>query len=36
MPFVAQPIDPAQRQFSIPRRVIKGGSFLCAENYCQR
>ena len=28
--------DPAQPQFSIPRRVIKGGSFLCADNYCQR
>jgi formylglycine-generating enzyme len=20
----------------IPRRVIKGGSYLCAENYCRR
>ena len=28
--------DPAQPQFPIPRRVIKGGSFLCADNYCQR
>jgi sulfatase modifying factor 1 len=28
--------DPAQPQFEIPRRVIKGGSFLCADNYCQR
>ena len=28
--------DPAQPQFRIPRRVIKGGSFLCADEYCQR
>ncbi len=28
--------DPALPQFRIPRRVIKGGSFLCADNYCQR
>ena len=28
--------DPAQPQFRIPRKVIKGGSFLCADNYCQR
>jgi sulfatase modifying factor 1 len=28
--------DPAQPQFKIPRRVVKGGSFLCADNYCQR
>lgn len=28
--------DPAQPQFTIPRRVVKGGSFLCADNYCQR
>ncbi|MFW2332142.1 SUMF1/EgtB/PvdO family nonheme iron enzyme, partial [Ilumatobacter sp.] len=28
--------DPAQPQFAIPRRVVKGGSFLCADNYCQR
>ena len=28
--------DPAQPQFKIPRRVIKGGSFLCADEYCQR
>jgi sulfatase modifying factor 1 len=20
----------------IPRKVLKGGSFACAENYCQR
>ena len=28
--------DPAQPQFKVPRKVIKGGSFLCADNYCQR
>ncbi len=35
-PDVESSYDPAQPQFSIPRRVIKGGSFLCADNYCQR
>jgi formylglycine-generating enzyme required for sulfatase activity len=29
-------LDPAQPQFPIPRKVIKGGSFLCAESYCLR
>ena len=28
--------DPAQPQFRIPRRTIKGGSFLCADSYCMR
>lgn len=28
--------DPAQPQFRVPRKVIKGGSFLCADNYCMR
>ena len=28
--------DPAQPQFRIPRRVIKGGSFGCADSYCMR
>ena len=28
--------DPHQPQFRIPRKVIKGGSFLCADNYCLR
>jgi formylglycine-generating enzyme len=28
--------DPHQPQFAIPRRVIKGGSFLCADSYCLR
>jgi sulfatase modifying factor 1 len=26
--------DPAQPEFHIPRKVVKGGSFLCAPNYC--
>ncbi|OWK29945.1 formylglycine-generating enzyme family protein [Sphingomonas mucosissima] len=28
--------DPAQPLIRIPRRVLKGGSFLCAPNYCAR
>jgi len=28
--------DPAQPQFPIPRKVIKGGSHLCADTYCRR
>lgn len=28
--------DPCETQIRIPRRVIKGGSHLCAPNYCQR
>ena len=28
--------DPAQPQFKVPRAVIKGGSFLCADTYCKR
>jgi formylglycine-generating enzyme required for sulfatase activity len=32
----AQPDDPTQPQFRVPRRVVKGGSFLCADNYCRR
>jgi formylglycine-generating enzyme len=28
--------DPRTPEVRIPRRVIKGGSFLCAPNYCQR
>lgn len=35
-PTIESSFDPAQPQFRIPRRVIKGGSFLCADNYCQR
>jgi formylglycine-generating enzyme len=29
-------IDPAQPGTPIPRRVIKGGSHLCAPSYCLR
>lgn len=28
--------DPQQPQFQVPRRVVKGGSFLCADSYCRR
>jgi sulfatase modifying factor 1 len=28
--------DPAQPQFPVPRKVIKGGSHLCADTYCER
>jgi formylglycine-generating enzyme len=28
--------DPSQQQFRIPRKVIKGGSYLCADSYCLR
>jgi formylglycine-generating enzyme required for sulfatase activity len=28
--------DPATPQLKIPRKVIKGGSFLCAPSYCRR
>jgi sulfatase modifying factor 1 len=28
--------DPRQPQVKIPRKVIKGGSHLCAPNYCRR
>ncbi len=29
-------LDPGQPDIRIPRRVLKGGSHLCAPNYCQR
>jgi formylglycine-generating enzyme len=29
-------LDPAQPRVRIPRKVMKGGSHLCAPNYCQR
>ena len=32
----ADSIDPRQSQFQVPRRVVKGGSFLCADSYCMR
>jgi formylglycine-generating enzyme required for sulfatase activity len=35
-PTEADSYDPAQPQFRIPRKVIKGGSFLCADSYCMR
>lgn len=28
--------DARQPQFRVPRRVIKGGSYLCADSYCMR
>jgi len=28
--------DAVQAQFPIPRKVVKGGSFLCADSYCRR
>lgn len=28
--------DPRQPQFQVPRKVVKGGSFLCADVYCLR
>jgi len=31
-----QSYDPRQPQIRIPRRVLKGGSHLCAPNYCRR
>jgi len=35
-PSVDASYDPAQPQFRIPRKVIKGGSYLCADSYCMR
>ena len=29
-------LDPRTPDVRIPRRVMKGGSYLCAPNYCQR
>ena len=31
-----QSYDPAQPEIMIPRKVLKGGSHLCAPNYCRR
>jgi formylglycine-generating enzyme required for sulfatase activity len=31
-----QSYDPQMPDIKIPRKVIKGGSFLCAPNYCRR
>lgn len=35
-PSMEASYDPAQPHYAIPRKVVKGGSFLCADNYCQR
>jgi formylglycine-generating enzyme required for sulfatase activity len=35
-PSVEHSYDPCQPKVHIPRKVIKGGSFLCAPNYCRR
>jgi formylglycine-generating enzyme required for sulfatase activity len=32
----AESYDPCQPNIRIPRKVIKGGSHLCAPNYCRR
>lgn len=32
----AESLDPCTPQIPIPRRVVKGGSHLCAPSYCQR
>ena len=31
-----QSFDPLMLQIPIPRKVLKGGSFLCAPSYCLR
>jgi sulfatase modifying factor 1 len=33
---MAASYDPVRPEFQIPRKVVKGGSYLCADNYCQR
>jgi formylglycine-generating enzyme required for sulfatase activity len=35
-PAVDASFDPAQPAIRIPRKVVKGGSFLCAPSYCRR
>ena len=35
-PAMEASFDPRQPQVRIPRRVVKGGSFLCAPSYCRR
>jgi formylglycine-generating enzyme required for sulfatase activity len=35
-PAEAASLDPAQPDIRIPRKVVKGGSFLCAPSYCDR
>lgn len=34
--FRRDSLDPATPGVAIPRKVVKGGSHLCAANYCQR
>ncbi|NKJ45043.1 formylglycine-generating enzyme family protein [Novosphingobium sp. SG720] len=34
--FRAKSFDPATPLVKVPRKVLKGGSHLCAPNYCQR
>ena len=33
---IEQSYDPAAPDWPIPRKVVKGGSYLCAPNYCLR
>ena len=35
-PSIHGSFDPAQPAIRIPRKVVKGGSFLCAPSYCRR
>jgi formylglycine-generating enzyme required for sulfatase activity len=35
-PPIDASFDPAQPRIRIPRKVVKGGSFLCAPSYCRR
>ena len=35
-PSQADSYDPRQPEIRIPRKVLKGGSHLCAPNYCRR
>jgi formylglycine-generating enzyme required for sulfatase activity len=35
-PAIQGSFDPAQPAIRIPRKVVKGGSFLCAPSYCRR
>jgi formylglycine-generating enzyme required for sulfatase activity len=35
-PRLDESYDPSQPEIKIPRKVLKGGSHLCAPNYCRR
>jgi formylglycine-generating enzyme required for sulfatase activity len=35
-PAMERSFDPAMPAIRIPRKVVKGGSFLCAPSYCRR